>query len=149
MAQAEGRLVGDAAPARGRAAAMQRRRQRVEGFLKTFEWTWTSAVVFSVGITAFLLIGMAVIPSFWLYYADQELGWDGAAPRTLFPWSWTQGVLPWTIPGFWLKELRDAVAMGLSTGPLITLLVGAAIMQNWRRKLRGATGDTRPTGGYR
>jgi hypothetical protein len=27
--------------------------------------------------------------------------------------------------------------------------VAAAIMQNWRRKLRGATGATRATGGYR
>ena len=41
------------------------------------------------------------------------------------------------------------LAMGLTTGPIITLLVGAAMMQNWRRKLRGADGRRRPTGGYR
>ena len=51
--------------------------------------------------------------------------------------------------GFWLKELRDAVAMGLVTGPFISVLVVATIMQNWRRKLRGAGGDSRPSGGYR
>ena len=45
--------------------------------------------------------------------------------------------------------LRDAVAMGLTTGPLVTVIVVAAVMQNWRRKLRGADGDSRPTGGYR
>ena len=45
--------------------------------------------------------------------------------------------------------MRDAVAMGLSTGPIITVLVAAAIMQNWRRKLRGASPTTPPTGGYR
>ena len=128
---------------------MQRQRERVEHFLKTFEWNWTSGVIFAVGITFFILITIAVIPSFWLYYADQELGWDGGAPHTLFPWTWTQGILPWTIPAFWLKILRDAVAMGLSTVPLVVLLVLGAVMQNWRRKLRGATGDSRPTGGYR
>ena len=47
-----------------------------------------------------------------------------------------------------LLQVRDAIAMGLSTGPIITVLVAAAIMQNWRRKLRGASGS-RPTGGYR
>jgi len=107
-------------------------KERVEGFLKTFEWTWTTAVVFALGLTFFLLISVAVIPSFWLYFADQKLRWDGSGPN-----------------GFWLQELRDAIAMGLSTGPLITVLVLGAIMQNWRRKLRGSGGDARPTGGYR
>jgi hypothetical protein len=39
--------------------------------------------------------------------------------------------------------------MGLTTGPIITILVVAAAMQNWRKKLRGSAGDSRPTGGYR
>ena len=74
---------------------------------------------------------MAVIPSFWMYFAEQTLGWDGQSGD-----------------GRWQPLARDAVAMGLSTGPLITILVAAAIMQNWRHKLRGQT-DARPTGGYR
>ena len=41
------------------------------------------------------------------------------------------------------------VAMGLTTGPFVTALLVGASMQNWRRRLRGETGDTRPTGGYR
>ena len=45
--------------------------------------------------------------------------------------------------------LRDAIAMGLTTGPIIMVLVLGAILQNWRRKLRGESGDVRPTGGYR
>lgn len=139
MAQPEGRLVARIAPGK----------ERAEAFLKDFEWTWTSAVMFSLGVVFFLLISTAVIPSFWLYYADQVLKWDGGAPHTLLPWSIAQSILPWTFDGFWLKELRDAVAMGLSTGPLITVLVGAAILQNRRRKLRGGSSDTRPTGGYR
>jgi hypothetical protein len=117
------------------------RKERVEAFLRSFEWTWTTAVLFSVGLTLFLTITTSVIPSFWLYFADQKLKWDGAAPQQLL---WTV-----TIDGYWLKELRDAVAMGLVTLPIIVTLVGAAIMQNWRRKLRGTAGGGRPTGGYR
>jgi hypothetical protein len=124
-------------------------KERAEAFLRAFEWTWTSAILFSVGFVFFILITMAVVPSFWLYFADQKLLWDGGVDHTLFPWSWTHGILPWTIPGFWLKELRDAVAMGLSTGPLITILIVAAILQNWRKRLRGAQSEARPTGGYR
>jgi hypothetical protein len=104
---------------------------RAETFVKEWEWTWATAVVFSLGIVFFLLIGAAVLPSAWLYVADQKLKWNGSGPS-----------------GFWLLEARDAVAMGLSTGPIITVLVAAAIMQNWRRKLRGKS-DSRPTGGYR
>jgi hypothetical protein len=117
----------------------ERLKTRVEGFLRTFEWTWTSAVVFSVGFTFFILISTSVIPSFWLYFADQTLRWDGGAP---------QEVLFFTLPAGLLLILRDAVAMGLSTGPIITVLIVASILQNWRRKLRGST-DSRPTGGYR
>jgi len=47
------------------------------------------------------------------------------------------------------NEIRDAVAMMLTTGPFITFLVLAAVLQNLRRRLRGTTGDVRPSGGYR
>ena len=89
-------------------------------------------MVFCLALVLFVLVTTSVIPSFWLYFADQKLKWDGAGPN-----------------GFWLKELRDAVAMGLVTGPFITVLVVATIMQNWRRKLRGSDGGSRPGGGYR
>ena len=116
------------------------RKERVEAFLRTFEWTWTTAVVFSLGLVFFLLITTSVVPSFWLYFADSTLKWNDTAPQKL---------IIFTIDGYWLKELRDAVAMGLSTLPIIVVLVGGAIMQNWRKKLRGSSGDSRPTGGYR
>ncbi len=106
-------------------------KERAEQLLKGFEWTWTKAVAFCVGLAFFPIITMAVLPSFWLYFADSKLRWNGSGPN-----------------GFWLKELRDAVAMGLATGPFVTILVIAAIMQNWRRKLRGRSAE-RPTGGYR
>src|SRR6266700_283929 len=88
-------------------------KERADTILKTFEWTWTTAVLFSVGIAFFLLISTSVIPSFWLYFADSKLKWNGAVNGKLL------GVL--SVSGFWLKELRDAVAMGLVTGPIITL----------------------------
>ena len=49
-------------------------KDRAEQFLKTFEWTWTTAVVFSLGFGFFSVITMAVIPSFWLYFSEQTLG---------------------------------------------------------------------------
>jgi hypothetical protein len=115
-------------------------KERADAFLKTFEWDWTKAVLFSLGLTFFIVITTSVIPSFWLYFASTQLKMDGGSDVTI-----------WfiTIPAFWAKELRDAVAMGLVTGPIITILVVASIMQNWRRKLRGASSDARPTGGYR
>jgi len=116
------------------------RKERVEAFLRNFEWTWTTAVVFSLGLVFFLLITTSVVPSFWLYFADSTLKWNDTAPQKL---------IIFTIDGYWLKELREAVAMGLATLPIIVVLVGGAIMQNWRKKLRGSSGDSRPTGGYR
>ena len=39
--------------------------------------------------------------------------------------------------------------MGLTTLPFVVVLVVSAAMQNWRQKLRGSAGESRPTGGYR
>ena len=108
------------------------REQRVDPFLRSFEWTWTSAVLVSLGLLFFTLITMVVMSSFWMYFAEQKLGWGGPSGG-----------------GDWRLEIRDAVAMGLTTGPFVTVLVVAALLQNYRRKIRGRTGDTRPTGGYR
>jgi hypothetical protein len=106
--------------------------QRVEPFLREFEWSWTTAVIASVALLLFSMITMVVMPSAWMYIAEQQFGWGGPSGG-----------------GDWWLELRDAVAMGLTTGPFVTLLVAAVLLQNWRRRLRGRTGDTRPTGGYR
>ncbi|HET7236367.1 MAG TPA: hypothetical protein VFK59_08040 [Actinomycetota bacterium] len=106
-------------------------KERTERFLKDFEWSWTTAVVFCLAFGFFAVITMAVIPSFWLYFAEQTLGWDGL--------SGTED---------WRPLARDAVAMGLATGPFITVVIAAAILQNWRRKLRGASAE-RAAGGYR
>jgi hypothetical protein len=125
-------------------------KERVETFLRGFEWTWTTAVVFSLGLVFFLLITTSVIPSFFMYVAEQKFGWQGPTDIQA-----ALEEIPTLLPGGepaqyqeLLLQLRDAIAMGLSTGPIITLLVAAAIMQNWRHKLRGES-ESRPTGGYR
>jgi len=124
---------------------------RIEDFLRSFEWTWTLAVTFSLVLVFFLLISTSIMPSFWMYYAEQKIGWAGptdleAALRQV----------PTLVPGGNPAEydqllimLRDAVAMGLTTAPFVLILVVAAAMQNWRRRLRGSEGGARPTGGYR
>ena len=108
-----------------------RAKERAEPFVKSFEWTWTTAVLFALGFAFFSVITMAVIPSAWLYFAEQKLGWGGLSGTT-----------------DWKPYARDFVAANLAIGPFVTVVVIAAIMQNWRRKLRGGTSD-RPTGGYR
>jgi hypothetical protein len=106
--------------------------------------------VFSLGVVFFLLISTSVLPSFWLYFSEQTLGWQGPTDVEA-----ALQEIPTLLPGGepaqyqeLLLQLRDAIAMGLSTGPIITVLVVAAILQNWRHKLRGAS-LSRPTGGYR
>ena len=108
-----------------------RAKERAEPIVKTFEWTWTSAVVFCLAFAFFSVITMAVIPSFWLYFAEQKLGWGGLSGTT-----------------DWQPMARDFVAVNLAMGPFVTVIVIGAIMQNWRRKLRGGSSD-RTTGGYR
>lgn len=115
-------------------------KERVEVFLRDFEWTWTAAVLFSIGFVFYLLITAVIIPSFWMYFAEQKLGWGGPTDLEAFLQA------PLSQEG--LIELRDAIAMGLTTVPIVVAMVAAAIMQNWRKKLRGGSAD-RPTGGYR
>ncbi|HZD80153.1 MAG TPA: hypothetical protein VE646_08955 [Actinomycetota bacterium] len=107
------------------------RDQRIEPFLKSFEWTWTTAVVFSLALAFYMILFVAVVPSFWMYFAEQKLGWGGPSGG-----------------GDWLLELRDAIAMGITTVFFAIPFVAAAVMQNWRRRLRGRSAE-RPGGGYR
>jgi hypothetical protein len=106
-------------------------KERAEPTVKSFEWTWTSAVLFCLGTAFFCVITMAVIPSFWLYFAEQKLAWGGISGTSN-----------------WRPLARDFIAVNLAVGPFITVVVIGAVMQNWRRKLRGASAE-RPGGGYR
>src|SRR3990172_8881071 len=94
---------------KGLRAKLEPRKEQAERFLKSFEWTWTTAILFSLAFVFFILVSMVIIPSFWLYFAEQKLGWGGPSGG-----------------GDWQTELRDAIAMGLTTGPLITVLIAAS-----------------------
>jgi len=100
---------------------------RLNHFLREFEWTWTKAVVFSVGFWIFAIVSTSAIPSWFLYWVE-GLGWNRI---------------------FWLSKLGDAIGAGLSTGPVITVIIGGYLLQKQRHKVRGSAGDSRPSGGYR
>jgi hypothetical protein len=131
----------------------QSARTRLEALVRDFQWTWTNAVLFSLALVFFLLIATSIIPSFWMYYAEQKLGWGGPTDiEAALSGSWA---IFDPVKGFphlgaqFLLQIRDAIAMGLTTGPIITVLVVSSMMQNWRKRLRGGSGDSRPAGGYR
>jgi hypothetical protein len=138
-------------------SSIQSRRQgvktQIEAFVKDFEWTWTNAVLFSLALVFFLLLAMSIMPSFWMYFAEQKLGWGG--PTDLEAALSGKWVIFDPALGFphisqeVLLQIRDGIAMGLTTGPFVTVLVVSAAMQNWRKKLRGGAGQSRPSGGYR
>jgi hypothetical protein len=100
---------------------------RLNHFLREFEWTWTKAVVFSVGFWIFAIVSTSVIPSAWLYFAE-TIGWNRI---------------------FWLSKLSDFIGANLSVGPVITVIVVGYLLQKQRHKVRGSAGDSRPSGGYR
>ena len=115
-------------------AGLQRRAQplirRAEVFVRDFEWTWTKAILASLVLWFIGMTALAVIPSWWLYFADQTLGWRN-------------------VPGkFWLFKLRDFIASGLYGTPFVIMIVAPYLLQKWRRRLRGES-ESRPIGGYR
>jgi hypothetical protein len=109
--------------------------KRAETLVRDFEWTWTKAVVASL-LLWFIAIGtLAIVPSWWLYFAGQKLGWRQPPP----------GVGGWD---FWAFKLRDVVASGLFGTPFLIMIVAPLLLQKWRRRLRSES-ESRPTGGYR
>ena len=138
---------------------LEHTKERADAFLKDFEWTWTTAIVAALAITFITLVLTVFLPSFWTYTAESQFHWSGpsdieaavdAVSKPLVgelslahPVESLQAINPDLG-----KQIRDGVAMGLTTVFLILIFVVATIMQNWRRKLRGAS-DSRPSGGYR
>jgi hypothetical protein len=123
-------------------------RAGVEDFVKAFEWTWTNAVLFSLALTFFILISTSIMPSFWMYFAEQKIGWAGPTDLEAFlrqPFG-TSIIDPLSSYGYVM--VRDAIAMGMTTLPFVLILVVSAAMQNWRTTLH-CGGGSRPTGGYR
>jgi len=107
---------------------------RIEIFLREFEWTWTKAVVAALILWFLGLAFLAFIPSWWLYFADQKLGWRQCPCPTGLK--------------FWEFKARDVVAATLFSVPFGAFIVVPFLLQKWRRRLRSES-ESRPTGGYR
>ena len=109
-------------------------------------------MLFSLALIFFLLISTSVMPSFWMYFAEQNLGWAGPTDLEAFLRAAVRHRhhgFPLSSPDGYLM-VRDAIAMGLTTVPFVLLLVVSAAMQNWRKKLRGGDAGARGRrGGYR
>lgn len=103
--------------------------RRGEGFLRDWEWTWTSAFLAGIFISLAALFLLAVIPSWWLYFAEQQLGWDESNRLLL--------------------TLRDIVAVGWLTVWTGFFVVTFYKLQVIRRRLRGEKQAERYSGGYR
>jgi hypothetical protein len=117
---------------------------RFQKFVKDFEWTWTKAVVGAFLLWGFGIVTIVMIPSWWLYFADQTLGWRET--RTCD--SGFYAAVFGEACGFWLFKIRDLVAIMLFSGPFITLILASYFTQKLRRRLRSES-ESRPTGGYR
>jgi hypothetical protein len=102
--------------------------RRAEAFVRDFEWTWTRAVVAALVLWFLAFTFIAVIPSWWLLFAENTLGWRKTK--------------------FWLFKLRDLVAVILFSVPLGAFIMIPYHVQRWRRRLRSES-ESRPTGGYR
>ena len=74
--------------------------ERFETVLKEFEWTWTKAAIAGLVLWFLAIFFIGVIPSYWLYYATSTLQWTGPPASS-----------------FWLKQLRDVVAVILFSIP--------------------------------
>ena len=102
---------------------------RGERFLREWEWTWTNAFLVGLGISFASLTAMAVIPSWFLYFAEQTLGW--------------------TTSNRLLLTIRDMVVTGYLTVVVGVFVVTFYKLQVIRKRLRGESQGERFTGGYR
>ena len=113
--------------------------KQAQQVVRDFEWSWTTAVIASLLLWFIAMTLVVIIPSYWLYFADQTLGWR---ETRLCDVSFLHNC------GFWLFKLRDVVASVLFGGPFGMLIVVAYYLQKQRRKLRSES-ESRPIGGYR
>jgi hypothetical protein len=119
---------------------------RGERFLKEFEWTWTKAVVVSLTLWFVGIWLIAFIPSWWLYFASDRLGWRPCPCSGSTHWNFVLFEL--AVPKFWLFKLRDVVASLLFGIPFGGFVVVPFWLQKVRRRLRSES-ESRPIGGYR
>lgn len=103
--------------------------KRGEEFLRDWEWTWITAFIAGTFISFAAITAMAVIPSWMLYFAEQELGATAANRFRL--------------------TIRDIFVTGYLTVVVGVFVVTAYKLQVIRRRLRGEAQAERYSGGYR
>jgi hypothetical protein len=103
--------------------------RRGEQFLRDWEWTWVRAFLIGIVISFFALLTLAVAPSWWLYFAEQELNM--------------------TSENRLLLTVRDIIAVGWLSVWAGFFVVTLYKMQVIRRRLRGEKQSERYSGGYR
>ena len=103
--------------------------KRGEELLRDWEWTWTTAFIAGIVISFAAITAMAVIPSFMLYFAEQNLEATAANRIRL--------------------TIRDIVVSGYLTVVVGIFVVTAYKIQVIRRRLRGESQGERYSGGYR
>jgi hypothetical protein len=103
--------------------------ERGEAFLRDWEWTWTTAFLAGVVISFAAITTMAVIPSWFLYLAEQEFDATSANRLRL--------------------TIRDVLVTGYLTVVAGAFVVTAFKIQTIRRRLRGEKQAERYSGGYR
>ena len=89
---------------------------------------WVALSLLSLGLFAGMIVVFAIIPSFWLYFAD--------------------GTLKWT--SFWLNKLRDVIVTGYY---LVVLGAAIAAIVVWNKRhpriLPAGEEKREATGGYK
>jgi hypothetical protein len=103
--------------------------RRGEEFLRAWEWTWATAFVAGIVISFLAITTLAVIPSWMLYFSEQQLGVS------------SQNRLGLTI--------RDMVVTGWLGAWATIFVVTFYKLQMIRRRLRGEQQAERYSGGYR
>jgi hypothetical protein len=89
---------------------------------------WVSASLASFGVFLLLVIVMAIVPSYWLYFAD--------------------GTLRWTSQ--FLQAFRDVIVSGFYVVALVALGIWAVLWQKRNEKvLPGDEEKREATGGYK
>ena len=104
------------------------------------EWTKVGLAGFGLSLIAWRLL--AVIPSFWLYYADTKLNWGGNGCTSLSNGTDAIKCLKQTA--------RDVIVVGeLSIGFTAMIIAFARYQKKFPKQL--ASGESKPeaTGGYK
>lgn len=110
---------------------------------------WTRASLGALGVSILAWRTLAVIPSWWLYYADGELRWGGQGCTTLNFWAGDE-VTRQAAQSCVKQSLKDVVVVVENAVVLGAFVVGFLKLQKrFPKQLAPGEGKPEATGGYR